>query len=182
MEKEGADFSKVSLIPNNITNEPAALKANQTDAVWIFYGWSGIGAKISGVECDYFSFKDYAKELDYYTPVIIANNDYLKNNKEKAEAFMKATAKGYEFAAANPKEAADILMEGDETGALNGSSELVYASQEWISNQYIDEDSKWGIIDENRWNSFYTWLYENKLTTTDLTGKGFNNEWIEAGN
>lgn len=39
MKDEGADFSKVKLIPNNITDEPAALKAKQTDAIWVFYGW-----------------------------------------------------------------------------------------------------------------------------------------------
>ena len=36
MKDEGADFSKVKLIPNNITDEPAALKAKQTDAIQSF--------------------------------------------------------------------------------------------------------------------------------------------------
>ena len=27
--------------------------------------------------------EDYVKEFDYYSPVIIANNDYLKDNKKK---------------------------------------------------------------------------------------------------
>ena len=40
MEKEGGDYDTVKLIPNNITDEPAALAAHQTDAVWVFYGWS----------------------------------------------------------------------------------------------------------------------------------------------
>ena len=182
MEKEDADFSKLNLIPNNITNEPAALEAKQTDAVWIFYGWSGINAELSGVNCDYFAFKDIAPELDYYTPVIIVNNDYLNANDDKVKAFMEATAKGYEYAAKNPKDAADILLEGDDTGALKGASDLVYASQEWISNQYLDENGKWGGIDADRWNLFYSWLYENGLTSKDLAGKGFYNEWNETDN
>lgn len=182
MEKENAAFDELNLIPNNITNEPAALKANQTDAVWIFYGWSGINAELSGVECDYFAFKDISDELDYYTPVIIANDEYLEEHKDEAKAFIEATARGYEFAAANPKEAADILIKGDETGALKGAKELVYASQEWISKEYLDVNGNWGVIDTNRWNKFYTWLYKNKLTSKDLTGKGFNNEWIKTSN
>ena len=182
MEKENADFDKLTLIPNNITNEPAALEAKQTDAVWIFYGWSGINAELSDVECDYFSFKDIAEELDYYTPIIIANNDYLENNPDNALAFIAATVRGYEYAAANPKEAADILIKNDETGALKGAKDLVYASQEWISKEYLDEDGKWGKIDAERWNAFYKWLYDNKLTTKDLTGKGFDDEWIKTSN
>ena len=182
MEKEGADYASLELIPNNITNEPLALANNQTDSVWIFYGWSGINAELSDVECDYFAFKDIAPELDYYTPVLIANDEYLKGHEAEAEAFMAATARGYEYAAANPREAADILIEGDETGALKGSKDLVYASQDWISKEYLDDNGKWGSIDDNRWNTFYKWLYDNKLTTNDLTGKGFNNEWIKASN
>lgn len=182
MEKENADYNSLTLIPNNITNEPAALDAGQTDAVWVFYGWSGINAKLSDVECDYFAFKDIAEELDYYTPVIIANDKYLKENKNEAKAFMEATALGYEYAAANPKEAADILIKGDDTGALNGAKDLVIASQEWMSKEYLDNQGKWGTIDGNRWDKFYKWLYENQLTTKDLTGKGYNNEWIKASN
>jgi ABC-type nitrate/sulfonate/bicarbonate transport system substrate-binding protein len=51
MEQEGASFDDLTLIPNDITDEPAALAAHQTDAVWVFYGWSGVNAEIEGVHC-----------------------------------------------------------------------------------------------------------------------------------
>ena len=70
-------------------------------------------------------------------PVIIANNEFLEESPDVARAFMEATAKGYEYAVENPKEAADMLIEGDNTGSLSGSQDLVYASQEWISGQYV---------------------------------------------
>ncbi len=84
MTEDGGDFSKVELIPNDITDEPAALAANQTDSVWVFYGWSGINAEVEGVDCDYWSFSDISPELDYYTPVIVANNDFLEESPEVA--------------------------------------------------------------------------------------------------
>lgn len=179
MELEGADFSKLTLIPNTITDEPAALQANQTDAVWVFYGWSGVNAEVQDVACDYFAFRDISEALDYYTPIIIANNDFLEQSPEVAKAFLEATRKGYEYAIANPTEAADLLIEGDETGSLTASKELVYASQEWISKQYVADAKTWGVIDEARWNGFYQWLYDNQLTVNDLTGKGFSNQYIE---
>lgn len=178
MKQDGGDFSKVTLIPNVITDEPAALSAKQTDAVWVFYGWSGINAELKGVDCDYWYFKDISSELDYYTPIIVANNEFLEKNPEIAKKFMEATVKGYEYAAENPKEAAKMLIEGDETGSLKANEELVYKSQEFISKQYIDDAAGFGVIDESRWNSFYKWLYENKLTTKDLTGVGFSNEYL----
>ena len=48
--------------------------------------------------------KDYVKEFDYYSPVIIANNDYLKNNKEEAKKVVQAIKKGYQYAMEHPEE------------------------------------------------------------------------------
>ncbi len=178
MEKEGADFSTLRLIPNNITDEPAALSAHQADAVWIFYGWSGINAELSGVACGYWDFASLSKELDYYTPVILANNEFLLNEPETARAFLRATAKGYRYAAEHPEEAAEILIEGDTTGSLADSRELVYASQKWLAERYIADAPDWGYISPERWNGFYSWLHDNGLTAHDLTDTGFSNDYL----
>jgi ABC-type nitrate/sulfonate/bicarbonate transport system substrate-binding protein len=178
VEKEGGDFSKVKLIPNNITDEPAALGAHQTDAVWIFYGWSGINAELSDVACEYWDFASLSPELDYYTPVILANNDFLQNDPETAKAFLRATAKGYLYASEHPEDAAEMLIAGDTTGALEDSRELVYASQKWLSERYIADAPAWGVMAPERWNGFYRWLYENGLTVHDLSGTGFSNEYL----
>lgn len=178
VEADGGDFDKVKLIPNDITDEPAALEAGQTDAIWVFEGWGKMNADVNGVKADYFAFADIDPTFDYYTPVIIANNDFLADQPEAAKAFMEATARGYAFAAENPEAAADMLIEGDNTGSLATAEELVKASQEFISPLYIDDADKWGVIDPARWNGFYKWLYENELCTKDLTDIGFSNEYL----
>ena len=178
MEKEGADFSKLKLIPNNVTDEPAALAAHQIDAVWIFYGWSGVNAELSDVKCGYWDFASLSSDLDYYTPVILANNDFLKEDPETARAFLAATEKGYRYAVEHPEEAADLLISGDTTGSLADSRELVYASQKWLSGQYLADSTDWGVFEPERWNAFYAWLYTNKLTSHDLTGLGFSNDYL----
>ena len=178
IEDDGGDFAKMKMIPNNITDEPAALEAKQTDAVWIFYGWSGVNAEVQGFDFDYFAFADIDSVFDYYTPVLIANNDFLKESPELAKAFLEATKKGYEYAIDNPEEAAQILIDGDETGSLKGSEDLVISSQKWLADKYIADASAWGQIDETRWNRFYSWLNENKLTKHDLTGLGFSNDYL----
>ncbi|MBE5788899.1 MAG: ABC transporter substrate-binding protein [Clostridiales bacterium] len=178
MEKEGGDFSKVRLIPNNVTDEPAALAAHQIDAVWIFYGWSGINAELSDIACGYWDFASVSSELDYYTPVLLANNDFLAQNPETARAFLKATEKGYRYAVEHPEEAADLLIAGDSTGSLSDSRDLVVASQKWLSKQYIADAPDWGVFDAERWNAFYTWLSSNGLTVHNLTGLGFTNDYL----
>ena len=179
MEQEGASFDDLTLIPNDITDEPAALAAHQTDAVWVFYGWSGVNSEVEGVDCDYWNFSDIAPELDYYTPVLLANNEFLEKNPETAKAFLDAARRGYEYAIENPKEAADMLIEGDSTGSLKGSEDLVYASQEWLSSKYIDDAEQWGVIDPERWDAFYGWLYENELTSHDLRTTGYTNDYLK---
>ena len=179
MANDGGDFSKVKLIPNNITDEVGALKEHLTDAVWIFYGWSGINAKVKGFDFDYFNFSDIDPVLDYYTPVIIGNNKFMEENPEITKNFLKAVKEGYEFAIENPEESAQILIDADETGSLRDSVELVTESQKWLSKQYKAEVERWGYIDPARWDNFYKWLWDNKLVERELpAGTGFTNEYL----
>ena len=179
MEKDGGDFDKVELIPNVINNEAEALRHGDTDAVWIYYAWTGINAELSGLDFEYFDFGELDEVFDFYTPVIIANNAFLESDPETAKAFLSATAKGYEYAIQNPEEAAEILIAGDTTGALNGSEELVLESQKWINGQYIADADKWGIIDPVRWNAFYSWLGSEGLTESIIPeGTGFTNDYL----
>ena len=178
VNSNGGDWDKVKVIPNTVT-EAQDVNANPDHAIWVFYGWGGINAEVSGVDTDYFSFKDIDETFDYYTPVIIGNNDFLNENPEAAKAFMEATAKGYTYAAKNPEEAAQILIDSDDTGALTGCEELVFESQKWISEQYIAEAKQWGCIDSERWNGFYDWLWENDLIENQIdTDFGFTNEYL----
>ena len=179
MEKDGGDFSEVELIPNVITNEAEALSHGDTDGVWIYYAWSGVNAQLSGLDFEYFSFRDLDETFDFYTPVIIANNDFLGSEPETAKAFLEATAKGYEYAIENPEASAHILIEGDTTGSLLSSEELVIQSQKWISQQYIADAEKWGVIDAERWDNFYKWLSDEGLVEKAIpAGTGFTNEYL----
>ena len=179
MEKDGGDFGKVELIPNVITNEAEALRNGDTDAVWIYYAWSGINAELSGLDFEYFAFRDLESVFDFYTPVIIADNSFLESDPEAVRAFLSATAKGYEYAIENPEAAADILIKGDTTGSLLSSEELVIESQKWIAEQYMADAEAWGVIDGSRWDSFYKWLGDEGLVKKSLpAGMGFTNDYL----
>lgn len=180
MEKDGGDYSKLQLIPNAVTNEAEALKNRDTDAIWIYYAWAGVAAEKAGLDFDYFAFTDIDEVFDYYTPVIVANNAFLKEKPEVAKAFMRATKKGYDFAVKNPEEAAEILVDGDETGSLDGSLDFVTASQKWVSEKYIDDAESWGVFDENRWNRYYKWVYDQGLIAKEIPENfGFTNDFIK---
>ena len=172
---DGGDFSKVELIPSTVTDEVSALKTNSVDSIWIFYGWAGVKMELEGLATDYFAFADIDPVFDYYTPVVIAGNQFLEEKPETAKAFLKALRKGYEFAIENPEEAADILCK--EAPELD--KELVVASQKYLKDQYQAESEYWGYIDAERWNNFYNWINENELVEGTLPlNQGFSNDYL----
>ena len=177
MAADGGDFDKVELIPSTVTDEVSALKSGDVDAIWIFYGWAGIACEVAGLPIDYFDFADFDPVLDFYTPIIVSNNDWLADNPETAKAFLAALSRGYEYAAENPKEAADILMEA--APELKSNAELVYRSQEYLAGEYIADAARWGEIDPDRWGGYFAWLNDNGLMETPLDpGMGFTNEYL----
>ena len=171
---DGGDFNKVELIPEYVTDVPTALQQD-IDAVWIYYAWDGISTKLAGLDTNIFYFKDIVPEFDYYSPVIIANTDFLESDEETARAFLEAVRKGYEYAIDHPEEAAEILCE--EVPELN--EEMVKESQLWLADQYQAEAETWGYIDPERWNAFYAWLYENGLSEEIPAGVGFTNDYLQ---
>ncbi len=173
VEKDGGDFSKVNLIPEYVTDVPTALQQD-IDAVWVYYAWDGISTELAGLDTNMFYFKDIEPEFDYYSPVIVANTDFLSDDPETASAFLDATRKGYEYAIEHPQEAAAILCE--EVPELN--PEMVTESQIWIADQYKAEVEQWGYIDSERWDAFYAWLYQNGLSEEIPAGYGFTNEYL----
>lgn len=177
-EKAGGDKSKINYIQDYPTNAIEALNNNIFDSLCIYYAWDGINAEMTS-DFDFIFYKDFDEVFDYYSPVIIANNDFLKNDPETAKAALRAIEKGYRYAIENPEESADILIKCDETGALAGKEEFVRKSQLWISEQYIADGEKWGYIDAARWNNFYKWCYDTGAIESDISGNvGFSNDYL----
>lgn len=173
VEADGGSFDKVNLIPEYVTDASAALQQN-IDAVWIYYAWDGIATEVAGLDTNMFYFKDITPEFDYYSPVIIANTDFLESDADASKAFLNAVRKGYEYAIENPEEAAEILCK--EVPELN--PEMVKRSQIWLADQYKAEVEQWGYIDQSRWDAFYAWLYENDLSEEIPAGYGFTNDYL----
>lgn len=175
VEEDGGDYGKVEMIPSTVTDEVSALQSGSVDAIWIFYAWAGVKMELENLETDYFAFKDIIPVFDYYTPVVIANNEFLENEPETAKKFLTALRDGYEYAIENPEAAAEILCEASPE--LDG--ELVAESQKYLADQYKAEVEQWGYIDAGRWNSFYQWLNENNLVENEIPeNAGFSNDYL----
>lgn len=177
VQQDGGEFEEVELIPNQADNSVIGLGTEMFDSAWIYYAWDGVMAQHMEVETDFFYLTDYAEELDFYSPVIIVNNDYMENNPEETSQMVQAIKKGYQYAMEEPEESATILMK--HAPELKEQADFIQASQAWVSERYAETPDNWGYIEAARWNTFYDWLYTNELIEKDLTEEPFfTNEYL----
>ena len=175
IEKDGGDPDKVKMLPEVIDDEVTALDSKQVDSIWVYYGWAGVSAKVRDFPINYFAFKDIDEAFDYYSPVIIANDDYLAEKPDTVKAFLKAVSEGYEYAIDYPEEAAEILCAANP----EIDEELAMASQKYLTDQYQADAKQWGIIDAGRWNRFYDFINKNKLAEDYIPkDTGFTNDYL----
>ncbi len=158
MKKDQADASKVETISIGDADFFTAVKRD-IDFAWIYYAWTGVEAELRGDQIDMIYLTDYASELDYYTPVLIANEQLIAEQPELVEKFMKATAKGYQFAIDQPQEAGEVLAAAEP----DLDKELVIASQKWLSPRYQDDAARWGEQKLEVWSNYAQWMSSNEL-------------------
>lgn len=174
MMKNNADYSKVK----NITlgnDDFFAATQKEIDFVWIFEAWTGMEAKVRGVELNYIPVKDLDPALNYYTPILITNTKTIKENPDKVRRFLKATEKGYRYAIEKPEESGKILLKY----APELEEELVIESQKFLAGEYTKGAPKWGVMKEEIWRNYAEFLFQNGLIEKELNVEdAYTNEFL----
>jgi ABC-type nitrate/sulfonate/bicarbonate transport system substrate-binding protein len=175
MDQEGADSEKVEVVTIGDVDFFAASESGDVDFAWVFEGWSVIEAKQKGFDVNYVDLGKEAEVFDYYTPVIITSEKNIEEKPELVENFMKAAAMGYEFAIANPEEAAQALL----TGAPELNETLVIESQKFLADKYTADAEYWGYQDVEVWSGYTNWLLENEFIANEVESeKAFTNDFL----
>lgn len=164
MRNAGADPSRVSVVTTGSSDFFTSVERGDIDFAWIFYAWTGVEAELRGQQLDILYLNEYAKELDYYTPVLIASESTLEERPELVKAFMRATAKGYQFAIDHPEEAGELLADAEP----DLDRELVIASQKWLSPRYQDDAPRWGEQKLEVWRDFAEWMNKYDILLEDF--------------
>lgn len=175
MEQDGGDVEKVDILTSGTADFFQASESGQVDFAWIFEGWTGIEAKLKGVELNYIDLGKEAEVFDYYTPVLVTSEDMIAKNPDLVARFMRATAKGYEFAASEPEKAAEDLL----AGAPELDRALVVESQKFLASRYTDDAAYWGEQKTEVWDRYAAWLHENGFIDTlpDMS-KAWTNDYL----
>lgn len=153
------------------------MEQNRYDFVWIFEAWDGVRAKeIEKKAVTTIPFIDYQQCVpDWYTPLIITNENHVKNDKELVRDFMAATSRGYAEAMRNPQASVDaILANASETDRA-----LLEASAKYLATRYVDQGRRWGEQDLATWQRFEKFLREAGLTEKEIDVQAaFTNEFL----
>lgn len=174
VEADGGDFSKVDILTSGAADFFASSEGD-IDFAWVFEGWTNIEAKLKGIDINYIDLGKADSNLDYYTPVIITNEDLIENNPELVKNFMEAVSKGYELAIDNPEDAGNILLKH----APELDAELVLESQKFLAGKYQDDSSQWGLQKKSVWENYMNWLLERDLISNSIdVDKAFTNEFL----
>nr|WP_233532046.1 ABC transporter substrate-binding protein [Paenibacillus alkalitolerans] len=174
MKEDGGDFSKVTIASIGDSDFFTAMQKD-IDFQWIYYGWTGIEAELRNEPLNVVWLTDYSEKLDYYTPVLVTNEKLISENPELVKKFLKAVAKGYQYAIDKPEEAADVLVKA--VPELNKA--LVVASQKWLSPRYADDAPRWGEQKRDVWVNYADWMSEHGLLEGEFNAdEAFTNEFL----
>ena len=149
-------------------------------------GWniseSLIGEKVDGVVGAYWTHESINMENigypvnvmrmeewgvpDYYELVLVTSEDYLSENEDVAERFVRAIKRGFEEAISDPQAGVDVLVaenedEIDESIDRPGADLLVPMWQ-------LPSGGGFGTQEPERWNSFVQWMKDNGMLDQSL--------------
>lgn len=162
-------------IPSESTDAATALRMNQFDYILAYYAWDKVNADLKGVETNFFYLKDANPTFNYYSPIIIANSNKLKENPERYKKALTAIKEGYIYTANHPEQSAEILIKH----APETNKALAIASQKYLSAHYLDKNGEWGKFDYDRWDGFFKWVYDNQLIDEPFAPQaGVSNDYL----
>ncbi|WP_227287166.1 MULTISPECIES: ABC transporter substrate-binding protein [Paracoccaceae] len=121
--------------------------------------WEGVNSVLLNRPQRAFRYADYGVP-DQHTTFLGGNGTWLAQNPDIARAFVQAAQRGYEFAANNPQEAAEMLIA--ETSGMLTNPDLVRASMAaLVDGGYLqDPGEPVGLIDGAMFANITSFLFE----------------------
>ncbi|MFM9126097.1 MAG: ABC transporter substrate-binding protein [Solirubrobacterales bacterium] len=149
MRRDGATDPRFRQVVIN-TAALDALKSGRVDYTAIFAGIDDIQAAKMGIELRGFPYRKYLGEAgNYPNAVYVAADETIDTRGDVLRRTLAALAKGYEFAASNPAEAARILIDANEA-TLGRDPAITIATSRVASKQFLDpQTGTWGPLSDS---------------------------------
>ncbi len=178
----GVDMNKIEWV----TMEPAlrepTLAKGEVDAITAFYasGWFGLlRNNVAPENIVPFMFKDFG--LPLYSNAVMASPKFLQENEAAVKGFLKALARGWQDALADPAAAIEILKRREPL--IDGEIELKRL-QMVIENHFLTDEVKqngFGAVDAARLGEAIKMVAEGfELPETPAVDAVFTDRYLPA--
>ncbi len=153
MEAEGLDFDTLTMV---ISDGNFTSLEKDVDLMWFFEAWDSVICAMNGFELNYIPVRELDERLDYYTPVIITNEDMIANHPDTVRAFLEASRRGYLDAIADPEACAAVLNKY----APDYSLEMLTISQKYLADKFMEGSDRWGEMKQQVWDNYTDFMVE----------------------
>ena len=153
MEAEGLDFDTLTMV---ISDGNFTALEKDVDLMWFFEAWDSVICAMNGFELNYIPVRELDERLDYYTPVIITNEDMIANHPDTVRAFLEASRRGYLDAIADPEACAAVLNKY----APDYSLEMLTISQKYLADKFMEGSDRWGEMKQQVWDNYTDFMVE----------------------
>jgi ABC-type nitrate/sulfonate/bicarbonate transport system substrate-binding protein len=125
-----------------------ALSSHRIDYTAVFNGIDDVTAELQGTKLRTFPYRTLLGAAgNYPNAVFVASDEDIVKRGPALRGALKALAEGYEFAAANPAQAEQILIRENET-ALGKSQAIVVATGNATAKMFLGSSGKWGPMSD----------------------------------
>ena len=151
----GVDPSSVKLVNVGFNLGPA-LRGKRVDAtIGTYWNVEAVEAELKGFPVNVMHLQDYGVPV-YDELVFIVHEDSVQSKKDLLQRFLRAVARGHQFAARNPDAAADAVKEANEAM----ERELIVQGVRLLAPLWAGMEP-FGLMDEAKWQAFVDFLFEN---------------------
>jgi len=136
------DFKVVTLQ----TSAYEAVYNGSADFTIPFKLWEGIEAQLNNEPVKYFQYSDYGVPTQY-SSMVETSKDMIASKPDIVKSFLSASQKGWEYAAAHPKEAGQLLIDANP-GVFTNTDLVFQSAQQMADGGYLlAANGHWGTID-----------------------------------
>lgn len=175
------DAEKLDILP--------ALFDGTIDIAWGFYAWEGVQAELAGQTIRHFFVTESGVPNEYF-PLLFTTREYVERETALVQSIVRATGRGYHYAAAHPDEAVELFLARAPAHMLPDSPRtLVTQSMTWLASRLTEQPRTdgaarpWGWHDPHMWATFAAFARrlagERGLTPVppDSETQGYTNEF-----
>jgi putative hydroxymethylpyrimidine transport system substrate-binding protein len=172
---DGISPDDVTLVNVGFDLVPALIGKKVDAIVGAYWTHESIVMELLGFSVNVLRMEEWGVP-DFYELVLVASEDTVSNDPEIVERFLRATARGFADAIADPQGAVDILMDANpETDKALETQGIGLLAPMWTEGA-----PTFGWQTQERWQDFARWMKDQGLLREEVDEReAFTSEFLE---